>query len=64
MSAAAAEAYERIAARTLGPYPTQNAALLWTLAGEEARAIRLAARVTDSMGNASGPHEEDLVNLW
>jgi class 3 adenylate cyclase len=39
----AAEAYERIADRTRGTYPAQNAALLWALAGHETRATRLAA---------------------
>ena len=38
----AAQAYERAASRTDGTYSLQNAALLWALAGDAPRALRLA----------------------
>ena len=41
----AAAAYERVAERTGGTYSRQNAALLWMLAGDQGRALTLAAAV-------------------
>ena len=43
----AAELYNAIFARTRGYYPAINAATLWLIAGEPARARRLAASVLD-----------------
>ena len=51
----AAEAYERIADRTKGAYPAQNAALLWALAGDATRANRLAASVLAELARQSVP---------
>ncbi len=53
--AEAALAYERIALRTHGTYPAQNAALLWALAGDESRAARLAASVTADLAQLQVP---------
>jgi Adenylate and Guanylate cyclase catalytic domain len=53
--AAAAEAYERIAQRTGGNYTGQNAALLWMLAGADARATRLASAVAANLKRLGTP---------
>ncbi len=55
----AATAYERIAERTGGSYPAQNAALLWALAGEEARATRFAAGVATDLARRAIPGDEE-----
>jgi hypothetical protein len=55
----AAEAYQRIAERTHGPYPTENAALLWALAGNDARATRLAGSVMQDLAARGVPADED-----
>jgi len=57
----AAEAYERIAARTRGSYPAQNAALLWALAGHETRAARLAASVLAELARAPVPEDPEAA---
>jgi adenylate cyclase len=54
---AAAAAYERIAQRTGGHYTAQNAALLWKLAGADARATRLASAVVANLNSLSAPAE-------
>jgi adenylate cyclase len=54
---AAAEAYERIAQRTGGNYTRQNAALLWMLAGDDARAIGLASAVIGALASAGIPED-------
>jgi len=54
----AATAYERIAERTGGTFTTQNAALLWTLAGATERAERLARSVISKLARAGVPAEE------
>jgi adenylate cyclase len=54
----AASAYERIAGRTGGTFTTQNAALLWTLAGASDRAARLARSVVDTLARSGVPSEE------
>jgi len=56
--AAAAEAYERIAQRTGGSYTRQNAALLWMLAGDDARAVSLASSVAASVGGRTVPVDD------
>jgi Adenylate and Guanylate cyclase catalytic domain len=48
----AAELYNSIFARTGGYYPAINAATLWLIAGDGARARRLAARVLDVLRSA------------
>jgi class 3 adenylate cyclase len=53
--AAAAEAYERIAQRTGGNYTGQNAALLWMLAGADARATKLASAVAANLNRLGTP---------
>ena len=54
---AAAEAYERIAQRTGGNYTRQNAALMWMLAGDDARAIGLASAVIGTLASAEIPQD-------
>lgn len=54
---AAAEAYERIAQRTGGNYTRQNAALMWMLAGDDARAIGLASAVVGALASAEIPED-------
>ena len=56
--AEAAGAYERVAERTGGTYSRQNAALLWMLAGDEDRALRLAAAVVHQLRSAQVPGDE------
>lgn len=51
----AAEAYERVARGTNGTYSGQNAALLWLLAGDDARAIRLAGSVAERVTEHNVP---------
>jgi class 3 adenylate cyclase len=53
--AAAAAGYERIAQRTGGNYTRQNAALLWMLAGEDARAVELASSVISNVRGLTVP---------
>jgi len=53
--AAAAEAYARTAQRTRGNYTRQNAALLWMLAGDDERAVRLASSVAANVSGLSVP---------
>ena len=55
--AAAADAYERIAQRTGGNYTRQNAALLWMLAGDDARAVSLASAVLAEVAGRTVPEE-------
>jgi len=57
----AAEAYERIADRTRGSYPAQNAALLWALAGHETRAIHLATSVLAGLAQLPVPVEPEAA---
>ncbi len=57
----AAEAYERVASRTDGTYSLQNAALLWALAGDASRAIRLASSVTRRVTELNAPGEEEAA---
>jgi hypothetical protein len=57
----AAEAYERIVDRTGGPYPAQNAALLWALVGNESRATRLAAGVAADLARRSAPADPEAA---
>jgi len=57
----AALAYERIALRTRGTYPAQNAALLWALAGHESRATRLAASVTTDLARLEVPADPEAA---
>jgi hypothetical protein len=57
----AAEAYERIALRTRGAYPAENAALLWALAGHEARATRLAATVLAELARLAVPADPEAA---
>ena len=52
----AAQAYEEVASRTDGTYSRQNAALLWTLAGEGPRAEHLARSVAERI--------TELESLW
>jgi class 3 adenylate cyclase len=59
--ATAAEAYERIAQRTGGNYTAQNAALLWMLAGADARATELASAVTANLGRLGTPADEQAA---
>jgi len=57
----AAEAYERIAERTGGSFTAQNAAMLWTLAGAEERATRLARSVLATLGRNSVPVDHEAA---
>ncbi len=57
----AAEAYERIAQRTGGNYTGQNAALLWMLAGADARATELASAVAANLGRLGTPADEQAA---
>jgi class 3 adenylate cyclase len=57
----AAEAYERIAQRTGGNYTAQNAALLWMLAGSDARAIKLASTVAANLERVGTPANEQAA---
>lgn len=57
----AAEAYERIAQRTGGTYSRQNAALLWMLAGDDARALRLAASVAAEVTEFNVPNDAEAA---
>lgn len=57
----AAEAYERIAQHTDGTYSRQNAALLWMLAGDAQRAIRLAGCVAKRVTGLDVPAEEQAA---
>jgi class 3 adenylate cyclase len=57
----AAQAYERIAERTHGSYTAQNAALLWTLAGNEPRAARLASDVIAGLSRTRIPPDEEAA---
>jgi class 3 adenylate cyclase len=59
MLARAAEAYEHVAQQTDGTYSRQNAALLWMLAGDAARAVRLAGSVAARVTESNVPHEEE-----
>lgn len=59
--ATAAEAYERIAQRTGGNYTGQNAALLWMLAGADARAIKLASTVAANLHSVGAPVNEQAA---
>lgn len=55
----AAAAYERVAQRTGGTYSSQNAALLWMLAGDHDRALSLAAAVAERLAASEVPADED-----
>jgi class 3 adenylate cyclase/tetratricopeptide (TPR) repeat protein len=57
----AAEAYERAASRTDGTYSLQNAALLWALAGDAPRALRLAGSVARRVTEFNEPDEEEAA---
>lgn len=57
----AAEAYERIAQRTGGNYTAQNAALLWMLAGADARATGLASAVAANLERLGTPADEQAA---
>ena len=57
----AAESYERIAGRTHGAYPAQNAALLWALAGRESQAIRIAAGVASDLARLDVPADPEAA---
>jgi class 3 adenylate cyclase len=57
----AAEAYERAASRTDGTYSLQNAALLWALAGDAPRALRLAGSVARRVTEFNVPEEEEAA---
>jgi class 3 adenylate cyclase len=57
----AAEAYERIAQRTDGTYSRENAALLWILAGDAERAMRLARSVMERVTELNVPTEEQAA---
>jgi class 3 adenylate cyclase len=61
MLAQAAEAYENVAQRTDGTYSRQNAALLWMLAGDAERAIRLAGSVAERVTEFNVPSEEQAA---
>jgi class 3 adenylate cyclase len=54
---AASDAYERIAQRTGGNYTAQNAASLWMLAGDDARATTLASAVASNLTRVGTPGE-------
>jgi class 3 adenylate cyclase len=55
----AAEAYERVAEQTDGTYSRQNAALLWMLAGDARRAVRLAGSVAERVTESNVPLDEE-----
>jgi hypothetical protein len=57
----AAEAYEQVAQRTDGTYSRQNAALLWLLAGDAERAVRLAGAVAERVTEFNVPEEEQAA---
>ncbi len=57
----AAEAYERVASRTDGTYSLQNAALLWALAGDASRALRLASSVARRVTEFNQPDDEEAA---
>ena len=57
----AAQAYERAASRTDGTYSLQNAALLWALAGDAQRALRLAGSVARRVTELNVPSEEEAA---
>lgn len=57
----AAQAYERAASRTDGTYSLQNAALLWALAGDAPRALRLAGSVARRVTELNVPEEEEAA---
>jgi class 3 adenylate cyclase len=57
----AAQAYERAASRTDGTYSLQNAALLWALAGDAPRALRLAGSVARRVTELNVPSEEEAA---
>jgi class 3 adenylate cyclase len=57
----AAEAYERVAERTDGTYSRQNAAMLWLLAGDAGRAVRLAGAVAERVTEFNVPSEEQAA---
>jgi len=57
----AALAYERIALRTGGTYPAENAALLWALAGHDSHATRLAASVTADLAQLAVPTDPEAA---
>ena len=59
--ARAAEAYESVAARTDGTYSRQNAALLWSLAGDDSRAERLARSVAERVEASRVPGGEEAA---
>lgn len=59
--AQAAHAYERIAERTGGTYSAQNAALLWALAGDDARATRLASTAFETLTRQAVPTDEEAA---
>ena len=59
--AEAAVAYERVAQLTGGTYTRQNAALLWMLAGDTARALTLAAAVAQQLTGTDVPKDEDAA---
>ena len=61
MLARAAEAYEQVAQRTDGTYSRQNAALLWLLAGDAERAVRLAGAVAERVTEFNVPDEEQAA---
>jgi Adenylate and Guanylate cyclase catalytic domain len=61
MLAQAAEAYEQVAQRTDGTYSRQNAALLWLLAGDAERAVRLAGDVAERVTEFNVPDEEQAA---
>lgn len=57
----AAQAYEKAASSTDGTYSLQNAALLWTLAGDTSRALRLASSVAQRVTERNVPDEEEAA---
>ena len=57
----AAQAYEEVASRTDGTYSRQNAALLWTLAGDAPRAERLARSVAERITELNVPDQEEAA---
>ena len=57
----AARAYESAASRTDGTYSLQNAALLWALAGDAPRALRLAGSVARRVTELNVPEAEEAA---
>ncbi|HEY3851757.1 MAG TPA: adenylate/guanylate cyclase domain-containing protein [Steroidobacteraceae bacterium] len=57
----AAQTYEEVASRTDGTYSRQNAALLWTLAGDGPRAERLARSVAGRITELNVPDQEEAA---